>query len=470
MAPDKKLKFEKSLKYFQEALQYLPAGVSSNARLWKTSCPTYAPCSIFVDRAKGPYIWDVDGNRYVDYRLGFGPVILGHSFPAVHAATHKMVKKGVIFGLDTELEVQVAKKVQQAVPCAEMIRYSTSGTEATMHAIRFARAYTHKEKIVKFEGHYHGAHDYVLFSTDPPVNFSQENVPYQMSLGIPQAIKDLIFIEPWNNFESIERTVRKHHNEIAAIIAEPVMGNCAVIPPKPGFLQHLKELCDAYDIVLIFDEVKTGFRLGMGGAQELFKVTPHMATFAKSMGNGYPISLIAGFKEIMEEVKPHSVAHGGTYAGSPVSLAATNATLEFMKKKHVFEHINHFGKKLMEGMRNVFEQHGQDVLVQGFPGMFQFMFTEKAAIHNYREFMTVDFNKFAAVHIELLKRGVLIDEDNGEPMFTSLSHSNRELKLTLEALDKSIDKALVPKTPVGHLMRMRSDRKYVEAPMKIRNI
>lgn len=455
MRQKKALKFEKSLKYFQDALEYLPAGVSSNARLWRTSCPTYAPCSIFVDKAKGPYIWDVDGNKYIDYRLGFGPVILGHSFPAVHAATHRMTKKGVIFGLDHQLEIEVAKKVQQAVPCAEMVRYSTSGTEATMHAIRFARAYTGKEKILKFEGHYHGAHDYVLFSTDPPIEKAQPHVPYPMSGGIPRMIKDLVLVEPWNDFEAVERAVRKNRNEIAAIITEPVMGNSAVIPPKPGYLKHLKELCDRHDIILIFDEVKTGFRLAMGGAQEMFRVTPHMATFAKSVGNGYPISMITGFKEIMEGVKPGSVAHGGTYAGNPISLAASNATLEFMKRKHVFEHIDHYGKKLMGGLRKTFAEHKQDVLVQGFPGMFQFLFTKKEAVRDYREFMAVDFNKFAAVHMELLNNGILIDEDNGEPMFTSLSHGNKELQLTLEAFDRSVDSAMQLKTPVGHLRRFR---------------
>lgn len=455
MRQKKALKFEKSLKYFQEALQYLPAGVSSNARLWKTSCPTYAPCSIFVERAKGAYLWDADGNRYIDYRLGFGPVILGHSFPQVHAATHKMTQKGVIFGLDTRLEVEVAKKIQQAVPCAEMVRYSTSGTEATMHAIRFARAYTGKEKILKFEGHYHGAHDYVLFSTDPPVEKTKDDVPYMMSHGIPTAIRNLVLVEPWNDFEKVEQAVRKNHKEIAAIITEPVMGNSAVVPPKQGYLKHLKELCDRYNIVLIFDEVKTGFRLGMGGAQEMFKVTPHMATFAKSVGNGYPISLITGFKEIMEGVKPGSVAHGGTYSGNPISLAAANATLDFMKHKHVFDHIQDFGKRLMGGMRNIAVEHKQDIIVQGYPSMFQFLFTEKDALTNYREIMSADANKFAAVHMELLKRGILIDEDNGEPMFTSYSHGMKELKTTLAAFDRSIDSALIQKTPVGHLFRFQ---------------
>ena len=455
MQQKKPLKFEKSLKYFEEALQYLPAGVSSNARLWKTSCPTYAPCSIFVERAKGAYLWDVDGNKYIDYRLGFGPVILGHSFPAVHAATHKMTQKGVIFGFDHQLEIEVAKKIQQAVPCAEMMRYSTSGTEATMHAIRFARAYTGKEKILKFEGHYHGAHDYVLFSTDPPIERAKDNVPYQMSHGIPASIKNLVLVEPWNDFDAVEKSVRKNHKEIAAIITEPVMGNSAVVPPKPGYLKHLKELCDRYDIVLIFDEVKTGFRLGMGGAQEMFKVTPHMATFAKSVGNGYPISLIAGFKEIMEGVKPGSIAHGGTYAGNPISLAAANATLEFMKRRHVFEHIQDFGKKLMKGIDKIGKEHRQDILVQGYPAMFHFLFTDKSSLTNYREVMGADLNKFAAVHMEMLKRGILIDEDNGEPMFTSYSHGNAELKKTLQAFERSVDSALEHKTPVGHLFRFQ---------------
>ena len=225
--PTKTLKVAKSMKLFSEALKIMPGGVSSNARLWQTAqfCPIYTPCTIFAKRAYGSHIWDVDGNKYIDYRLGFGPVILGHSYPAVVNELTKERRRGTIYALDNELELTVSKQIIDMVPCAEMVRFSVTGTEATMHAIRLARAYTKKEIIVKFEGHYHGGHDYLLYSTDPP--YETKKRPYPESLGIPKVINRLIMVETFNNFNSIEKTLKDHHKKIAAIILEPIMGNAA---------------------------------------------------------------------------------------------------------------------------------------------------------------------------------------------------------------------------------------------------
>lgn len=431
----------------ERALQLLPRGVSSNARLWHKLCRTDRPCSIFIERAKGSHLWDVDGNEYIDYRLGFGPVILGHSYPAVHDRIHKYDERGIVFALDNPLEVSVAEKVRKLVPSAEMVRFSVSGTEATMHAIRIARGYTGREKIIKFEGQYHGAHDYTLFSTEPAFD-SPRGVPIPASLGIPKALSDLVIVQEWNDFESIQKIVTEQGDEIAAIICEPVMGNAAVIPPAPSYLEFLKELSEKHGIVLIFDEVKTGFRLAPGGAQQLYNVRPHLSTFAKSLANGYPVSMICGLQEIMDIVGPKRVAHGGTYAGNPISMAAAEATLDEFEAKRVHESMNRFGGKMMKGIRQILEDSNVEGIVQGFPGMFQILFTKEPQVRNYRELSSCNFELFARVQLEMLKRGVMLDEDNGEPLFTCYSHDEGDLEKTLQAFSEALPAALKSDTPV----------------------
>ncbi len=435
-------KFKKSNELFNEALKYLPAGTTSNARLWRSICPTDVPCAIFIKKAHGPYMWDVDDNKYIDYRLGFGPIILGHGYKKVVDAVNKVQRNGAVYATDNELELKLAKKINKIVKCAEMMRYANSGTEATMTAIRIARAYTKKEKIIKFEGHYHGHHDYVLFSLAKHVKEHSGKKPIPASLGIPKDINKLVFTEEWNDFDGVEKTIKKHHKEIACIICEPVTGNMAVIPPEPGFLNHLRELCNRYNIALIFDEVKTGFRLALGGAQEIYNVKPDLATFAKALGNGYPISLIAGKKEYMELVGPgmNHVMHGGTYSGNPISMAAGNATVDELQRKEVFDHLNHYGRKLMKGINEIYEDNNVDAIVQGFPTMFQSLFTGKDKIVNCREEKKCDINFFALLQGELLRNGIMLDEDPDEAMYVSYSHKEKELNETLEIFNKSVSK------------------------------
>lgn len=432
----KKFQMRRSLKLFKEAEKYLPAGANSSPRLWRGVCPTDLPCAIFASKAQGSHIWDVDGNKYIDYRLGFGPVILGHSDERVHDAVHKADKKGLVYALDNPLEIEVAKRICAMIPCAEKVRFANSGTEATMAALRIARGYTGKEKVLKFEGHYHGSHDSLLFSAYPPFDWPRRK-PEPMSLGIPRVMKELVLVEEWNHFESVEETFRRHYRELAAVICEPVMGNAAVIPPEPGFLKHLRELCDKYDVALIFDEVKTGFRLGKGGAQEHFRVTPDVATFAKSLGNGYPIAAIVGIDEVMEMVGPNKVFHGGTYSGNPVSMVAAMTTLDILKRGKVHEHICDYGFKLMKGISRLFKDYCVDGLVQGFPGMFQFLFVDHS-VKTYRDLEDCDMGLFADLQMELLKRGVMVDEDNEEPMYTCEAHSSRDLKETLAAFEEAL--------------------------------
>jgi len=443
--------FNKSMKLFSEALKYIPGGATSNARLWESKflCPTLQPCTLFLKKARGSHVWDVDGNEYIDYRLAFGPVILGHSHPAVQRAVHQVDKNGVIFGLDHEMELVVAKKLSKMVPNAEMVRYSVTGTEATMHSLRLARSYTRKNKIIKFEGHYHGGHDYLLFSTHKLSHATKECQCIAMSSGIPKQMQNFVIAEKWNDFEKIERTVKKNHKQCAAIITEPVMGNATAIPPRPGYLDHLKELCERYNMLLIFDEVKTGFRLANGGAQELFKVKPHLATFSKAFGNGYPISAITGRKDIMLLFGPGGVVHGGTFTTQPVSLAAANATLDFLRKHEVIEYINSFGKKLMNGIKRVLESKNVKVTIHGFPGMFGIVFRKtrySGKITNFRDLKQIDWNYYSRLQYELLLRGVMIDEDAEEPMYSCFSHSKNDLQYTFSAFEQAIKAAKIPRT------------------------
>ena len=282
-----------------------------------------------------------------------------------------------------------------------------------------------------------------------------------MTPGIPNAIRNLVMVEEWNDFDGIEKTVKEHHDKIAAIITEPIMGNAAAIMPKQGYLEHLRELCDKYNIVLIFDEVKTGFRAARGGAQELFGVTPHLATFAKSMANGYPISAIVGQREIMELYgPPTTVAHGGTYASNPISLTAAKATLQVLEKKKTYKKLNAYGNELMKGIKKTFEHRKQHAIVQGIPTMFQFLITKQHEIYKYCDLAKTDADYYSRIHYEMLTYGVMLEEDNQEPMFTSLAHSKHDLKHTLAALSTAIENAKTLKSPMTKAVRFKHPPKH----------
>lgn len=446
----KKLNLKESMRLYREALKLFPAGVNSNARLWRATCPTYLPCTLFIKRAKGSHVWDVDNNEYIDYRLGYGPIILGHNYPVVPRALHKAHIQADVYALENPIELLVANKIKKCISSMELMRFANSGTEATMAAVRVARAYTKKEKIIKFDGHYHGSHDYVLFSTKH--KFGSEQKKYvkmsEASTGIPKAIRRLVIVEDWNNFDAIEKTVKRSHSNVAAIITEPIMGNAGAIMPRPGYLKHLKELCEKYDILLIFDEVKTGFRVSLGGAQKLFGVRPHLSTFAKAFGNGFPIALFGGEKAIMQEIGPGKVLHGGTYSANPAAMLAANATLSELMKARTFKRINDYGKKMMKGIDSILDHHNIPHIVQGVPAMFQFWLTRRRHLNDYRELRFCNKMLYSRFQYEMLKRGVMFDEDNEECLYLSYSHSKKDLEHTLTAFEDSVHDALIPRTPL----------------------
>lgn len=418
----KKSSLNNSKKFQKQAARYFPSGVAEE---------------IFVAKAQGSHIWDVDGNEYIDYKLGYGPVILGHNNSQVQKRVHEYDQKGVIYGMGHELEIKVAQKIRSLMPAAEMIRYFVTGTEATMNAIKVARAYTGKEKVIKFEGQYHGFHDYVSFSVEPDQK-GPKSKPQPEMKGIPRALQKLVIVTEWNDFDAIEKTVKNHAKTTAAIITEPVMCNSSVIPPQEGYLKFLKELCEKNDIVLIFDEVKTGFRVAKGGAQQLFKVKPHLTALAKSFANGYPISALVGTAEIMKNSASRDVLPQGTYARNPVSLAAADATMDAMLDGAVHLNMEKFGSALMRGIEEILHDRKLDAIVQGYPSVFQVLFTNKDQIRTYREFSRCDQKLFSKLQKGLFKRGVMIDKSNAEPSYTSGAHTKQDLQQTLDIFEDAL--------------------------------
>ncbi|MEO8571895.1 MAG: aminotransferase class III-fold pyridoxal phosphate-dependent enzyme, partial [Chloroflexota bacterium] len=302
---------------YQRALKTLPGGTDSNFRAWGED-------TIYVDRGKGGRVWDIDGNEYIDLRMGYGPVILGHGDDRVDDHVNERMRKGVSFSLTSEDEVEAMELLKELTGWVDTARMTVSGTEATMHAMRVARAYTGRDKIVKFEGQYHGVHDYALISVSPDnmADLGDPDAPVRLAWGrgIPDAVADTIIPARYNNIDALRRLFESRGEEIAAIIVEPVLGNAQGIMPKPGFHQAMRVLTEEFGILLIFDEVKTGFRFARGGAAEFFGVIPDLATYAKAMGNGYPAAAFGGRAEVMS-VLPDKVSHGGTYAGNRIAAA-----------------------------------------------------------------------------------------------------------------------------------------------------
>ena len=352
----------------KRAQNVMPLGVNSNFRYWGEGITPY------VEKAKGGYLWDVDGKKYIDYRMAFGPIILGHSYPEVDSKVIEEIQRGVFFAMTGELEVAVAEMIVEMSPAIDMVRMACSGTEATMHAIRVARAYTGRDIILKFEGNYHGMHDHALWSTYAPAEaYGNRRSPIAIpaSSGIPKAMRDFIITLPFNDFEGFERVMKSYGEQIAAVITEPCQGNCAAINPQDGFLQLIRAKTQEYGCVFILDEVKTGFRIANGGAQEYYNLMPDMVTYAKALGNGYPVAAFGGKKEIMSIIG-HGVAQGGTYTNNKPGIAGAYATLSLLKSKPILKTIEKRGQRLMDGLKSIFEENNIPVVMTGYPAMFSF--------------------------------------------------------------------------------------------------
>jgi len=418
-----------------KARTMIPRGVNSNFRDWGPEN------TLVVARGEGGYIWDMDGNRYVDYRLGFGPVILGHSYPPVVEKVAEAIKHGTIFAWTTPLEIEVAERLLRMTG-VDRVRLSNTGTEATMHALRIARAYTGRERFVKFEGQYHGMHDYVLFSTASTpkgaMGSPRSPVSVQVSSGIPEGIRHYVINLPFNDLERLEQTLHARWHEVAAVLVEPLLGNAAGILPQPGWLEKIRELCDAYGIVLIFDEVKTGFRIARGGAQEFFGVKADLVSYAKAMGNGFPIAAIAGTREVMGVLEVEGVAQGGTYTGNVAGTAAAAATLEILETQPIIETISQRGRQLMDGIDEILSRAGIPHFVTGVPSMFSFILGTDEEPLDFRAYQEGNAELYERLVMALIERGVMPDCDGREPWFLCYSHGEEEIAATLTAFEDAV--------------------------------
>jgi glutamate-1-semialdehyde 2,1-aminomutase len=418
-----------SLNLFEKARKLIPGGVNSPVRFFQ-------PYPFFTNNARGSHIWDIDGNEYVDYCMGYGPLILGHANPIVVESLKEQLEKGMLYGTPTEQEVELAELVCKAVPCAEMIRLVNTGTEATMSAIRVARAYTGRKKIVTFEGCYHGAHDYVLVKAGSGA--TTFGIP--KSLGIPEETTQNTLVLPYNDLEHFRKTIECESNQIAAVIMEPVIGNAGVILPKNNYLTEIRDMTEEHEILLIFDEVITGFRLAFGGAQEYYKVKPDIVTLGKIIGGGLPLAAFGGRKEIMEMVAPSGkVYQAGTFNGNPISVVAGLTTLKIIQREGetFYRKLEMKRITMCNAIRDLIEDKGYPIQVNDIASMFQLFFAEKE-VYDYETARASDKLKFMTYHKNLLKRGIFIPPSQFETCFISSSHSTEDIERTIEAIEQSL--------------------------------
>ncbi len=426
-------------KLFDRAYRALVNGVSSGWRYWGRDD------TIVLTGGKGSRVTDADGKQYIDYHMGFGPIILGHGDPDVAEAVAEAAADGFTYAFTQEREVLAAEKVKEAVPWVEQLRFTNTGTEATMHATRLARGFTGKDVLVKFEGNYHGAHDYVMYSS-PGMDTEMMGSPYRpiplpMSSGMPGVINDLIITLPYNDLDAVERVFAVHGNRIAAIFVEPMMGNCMGIMPQAGFLEGLRSVCDRYGTVLIFDEVKTGFRIATGGAAAAFGVTPDLSTFAKALGNGVPVAAIAGQGEVLQGWAKGGIMQAGTYSGNGISTAAASATVAKLLTGEPMSRIDKIGSALMTGVRGIMAEAGVEGAVLGHPAMFGIYFGPGEPT-DLRDTASHNEDLYEKTMMGMIHRGVLPSPDAHEPWFLSAAHDEEDVAVTLEAFGDALEEAL----------------------------
>ncbi|NKB36445.1 MAG: aminotransferase class III-fold pyridoxal phosphate-dependent enzyme [Gammaproteobacteria bacterium] len=424
---------KKSNQHFLKANSRLPLGVTSNFRYWGEDKTFY------VSHGKGGRIWDIDDNEYIDYRLGYGPAILGYANEEVDAAAREGMAIGGVFALATEREFSVAEQISNMVPAAELVRFSNSGTEAVMTALRLARAHTGKEKHVMVEGGYHGVFSEVLWGVDMDAWDPAQGEPElgADSEGIPSVLKDLVHILPLNDANRVEDLFKRDGDNIAAFIIEPILGNCCSITAEKSYLQDVRALCDQYNVVLIIDEVKTGFRVARGGVQELMGVKADLCTFAKAVANGYPISVVAGREDIMRQVG-NGVIHGGTYTAHSVALAAAEKTLDIIQSTNVLADIAEYGTKLQSGISAILNKRGVAHSYVGHPSMGGLFFHAMPPT-NYRDWIKTNHEFYEALAPVLHDHGVIVEPDSREPWFICVAHDEFCLTDTLSRFEKAVD-------------------------------
>ncbi|MCI4326673.1 MAG: aspartate aminotransferase family protein [Thermoplasmata archaeon] len=430
-------KLRKSARLFEEGKKHIPNSSSSLIRV-----ASYDPCPPFIARGKGSRIWDVDGNEYLDFNLAYGCLINGHAHPEMVKALAAQAELGFHFAAPTELEIEVAKSFERMVPNTERIAFCSNGSDATMNAIRIARAVTGKDGILKFEGHYHGQHDYALISAEaPPIVAGLDEYPRPLpnSAGIPPGITDYVMVAPYNSIPAFERMVRRYRDRLAAVILEPIMANSGIIPPAPDYLKRLREITRENDLLLIFDEVFTGFRVAPGGAQQLYNVEPDLSCWAKALGGGVPISAVSGKAEFMDLIAPGRISFGGTYFANNLSLAASLANLKILERggEGLYERFGRMTDRLHKGIEEAARDTKVSALVQSVNGMLQFFFTRRKKITNYRESLQIDWNLYLRNHQLLLDKGIYIHPDNYERITFSSAHTDKDVDTLIEKIHET---------------------------------
>ncbi|CAL1519361.1 aspartate aminotransferase family protein [Chitinophaga sp. MM2321] len=423
------LQYSQSARLLERAKKVMAGGVSSEFRKYSY------PHALFYTHGKGSRLYDVDGNEYLDFTLSQGPLLLGHAHPYVQEAVQQYAANGQLFAGQHIRELELAEKMNQLIHSAELMRFCLDGSEAVQTAFRVARAKTGRKKFLRFEGHYHGWLDNVAWGISTPdvqaLGSREHPNVFPWSQGIPERAKDEFIILPWNDLALLESTVAERYEEIAGIITEPVMCNNGCIPPVAGFLEGLRKICDQYGIACIFDEVITGFRMSLGGAQQYFKVVPDISIFAKAMASGYPISAVVGKRAWMEVIESAKVIHAGTMNAGNSPVAAALATIEVLEKEQPYERLFTYGKQLMEGLWEAAAAAGHKVLVQGPGPMFNIAFTELTAAKDYRDTLSFDRAKLgrfiAGMHnrkVRIIGRGL---------WYISIAHTAADIEQAIDA-------------------------------------
>jgi glutamate-1-semialdehyde 2,1-aminomutase len=415
------MRFDSSIKLFECAKRLMPGGVSSPVR-------AISPHPFYTTKAEGPYLWDADGNRFIDYCLAYGPMILGHRHPAIVRAVTDQLQKGWLYGTPSEQEIRLAQRIRGLYPSMEMLRFVSTGTEATMAALRVARGATGRDKIVKIEGGFHGAHDSVLIKAGSGAT----TLGIPDSRGVPTDTAKNTLQVPYNDLEALEKVLKNFRGMIACLIMEPVLGNIGPVLPQEGYLEAVRDLTEEHDVLLIFDEVITGFRLSLGGAQEYFGVKPDLTTLGKIIGGGFPIGIFGGRSDLMEQVAPiGGIYQAGTFNGSPVSLASGMATLDVMEKENVLAKLNGIGDEMRKDLQEIVDDLKLGYSVVGIASMFKIFFGPEP--HNYGQALKCDKAGYLAFFRRMLDSGIFLTPSQYETDFISAAHSKDVIETTLEA-------------------------------------
>jgi glutamate-1-semialdehyde 2,1-aminomutase len=423
--------FTNSHSLYERAIKYIPGGVNSPVR----ACKSVGTCPLFIDRADGCFIYDADGNRFIDYIGSWGPMILGHRHPAVIEAITAVLERGTSFGAPTDLEIQLAEMVIDAVPSVDIVRMVNSGTEAAMSAIRLARGATGRDLVIKFDGCYHGHADTLLVAAGSGV--ATLGIPG--SPGVPEDIAHHTLSLPYNDVEAVQRVMDEMGDQVACVIIEPVAGNMGLVPPKAGFLQSLRELTEKNGSILIFDEVMTGFRVAYGGAQSLYDISPDLSCFGKVIGGGLPVGAYGGKMEIMSQIAPEgSVYQAGTLSGNPIAMAAGIATLEQLQKPGFYENLETKSGRLVAGLTESARKAGIASRVDHVGSMIGMFFTDQE-ITNFEDAKTCDLERFTSFYQGMRQHGIYIAPSQFEALFLSAAHTDEHIDTTIDAAQRVLE-------------------------------